>query len=333
VRLAVGEQAIVTSSRRETLSLLAAVPFLSAQTAPVEDPQHDQVRLLQNLLTRMGVAVRLNGGPQQVFVIDTGAERSALSAELAQALTLPPGRPVVVHGITAAEVTPTVEIAQIEIGRRRFPDLVLPVFPRAALGADGLLGLDLLSRFRLTLDVNARQVALSPSGSTNIALTTSVDGTRIRQQDIIVAGRRGRFGQLILTRIEVADVEVAAFIDSGAQYSIGNLALMRAAEIGQTADPSRPVRMVGIVGGAVTVQSGTAPVMQVAGRSLGQTPLLFADLHVFRVMDLIDPPALLLGADILSRFSRITLDYGRSRVAFGGVLRRRPPPAGEVRSP
>jgi aerobic C4-dicarboxylate transport protein len=40
--------------------------------------------------------------------------------------------------------------------------------------------------------------------------------------------------------------------------------------------------------------------------------------------------ALLLGADILSRFSRITLDYGRSRVAFGGVLRRR---AAEVRSP
>lgn len=330
MRLACGERAISTASRRDALSLLAAFPFLSAQTAPVQD---DQVRLLQNLLTRMGVGVRLNGGPPQVFVIDTGAERSAVSAELAQALTLPPGRSVVVHGITAAEVTPTVEVAQIEIGRRRFADLVLPVFPRAALGADGLLGLDLLSRFRLMLDVNARQVALSPSGSTSITLTTGADGTRLRQQDIVVAGHRGRFGQLILTRIDVAGVEVAAFIDSGAQYSIGNLALMRAAAIDQTTDLSRPVRMVGIVGGAVTALSGTAPAMRVAGRSLGPTPLLFADLHVFRVMDLIDQPALLLGADILSRFSRITLDYGRSRVAFGGVLRRRSSPAGEVRSP
>ena len=50
------------------------------------------------------------------------------------------------------------------------------------LGAGGLLGLDLLSRFRLTLDVNARQVALSPSGTTGIALTTSADATRLRQQ-------------------------------------------------------------------------------------------------------------------------------------------------------
>ncbi len=115
------------TSRRETLSLLAAAPFVSAQAAAPADPP-DQVRLLQNLLTRMGVGVRLNGSVQQVFVIDTGAERSAVSAELAQALALPPGRPVVVHGITAAEVTPTVELAQIEIGRRRFTDLTLPVF-------------------------------------------------------------------------------------------------------------------------------------------------------------------------------------------------------------
>jgi predicted aspartyl protease len=313
----------VKTSRRKTLGLLAAVPFVSAETAVPANPP-DQVRLLQNLLTRMGVGVRLNGSVQQVFVIDTGAERSAVSAELAQALALPPGRPVVVHGITAAEVTPTVELAQIEIGRRRFTDLTLPVFPRDALGADGLLGLDLLSRFRLTLDVNARQVALSQSGSTSIALTTSSDSTRPQQQDVLVAGRRGRFGQLILTRIEVAGVEVAAFIDSGAEYSIGNLALMQA-DIGQAPALSEPVRMVGIFGGAVTARTGTTPALHIAGRSLGPTPLLFADLHVFQVMDLIDKPALLLGADILSRFSRITLDYGRSRVAFGGVLRRRTP--------
>ena len=45
--------------------------------------------------------------------------------------------------------------------------------------------------------------------------------------------------------------------------------------------------------------------------------------------------ALLLGADILTRFSRITLDYGQSRIAFGGLLRRSPPSpqAPGVRSP
>jgi hypothetical protein len=263
-------------------------------------------------------------------VIDTGAERSAVSIETAQTLALPPGRPVVVHGITAAETTPTATLAQIEIGRRRFSNLTLPIFPRDALGADGLLGLDLLSRFRLTLDMASRLATLALSGSSGLAVSRDTEIGSVRQQEVVIAGRRGRSGQLILTHVEVDGIAVAAFIDSGAQYSIGNLALMRAADIRPAVDAARPVRMVGIVGGAVDVSTGAARTVRLAGRPLGPTPLLFADLHVFQVMDLIDRPALLLGADVLSRFSRITLDYGRSRVAFGGVLRRRP---SDVRSP
>ncbi|WBT06774.1 aspartyl protease family protein [Brevundimonas vesicularis] len=315
------------ASRRDTLGLLAAVPFLSAQSTP--SPAPGDIRLMQNLMTRMGVQVRLNDGPPEVFVIDTGAERSAVSVELAQALALPPGRPVVVHGVTAAETTPTVTVARIEIGHRRFSDLNLPVFPRDALSADGLLGLDLLSRFRLTLDMLSRRAALALSGSPGLALTRDTEIGSVRQQEVVVAGRRGRSAQLILTHVEVNGIPTAAFIDSGAQYSIGNLALMRAADIRPAVDPARPVRMVGIVGGAVEVRTGAAQTLRLAERSLGPTPLLFADLHLFQIMELIDQPALLLGADVLSRFSRITLDYGRSRVAFGGLLRRAP----GVRSP
>ncbi|MDQ1154843.1 retropepsin-like aspartic protease [Brevundimonas sp. SORGH_AS_0993] len=236
-------------SRRDALALTAALPlgawFLTASPAAAQTqaeattPAPETLRLFRNLLTRMGVGVRLNGGPERTFIIDTGAERSAVSRELALALGLPPGPDVMVHGVTAAEATPTVHVEAVEVGRRRFPALELPVFPRQALGADGLLGLDLLSRFRLVLDVQARRALLTRPGEGVSVGGAGEIGAR-RQADLVVSGRRGPSGQLILGRLVVDGVETSAFIDSGAQYSIGNLALMRAARIAPETDPGPP---------------------------------------------------------------------------------------------
>lgn len=313
-------------SRRTALTLMAALPLAASPVAALAQtetapPAPDTLRLFRNLLTRMGVAVALNGGPARTFIIDTGAERSAVSRELAQTLGLPSGPDVMVHGVTAAEATPTVRVEAVEVGRRRFPGLEMPVFPRQALGADGLLGLDLLSRFRLVLDVQAGRALLARPGEGVSVGEAGEIGAR-RQADVVVSGRRGPSGQLILTRVVVDGVKTSAFIDSGAQYSIGNLALMRAARIAPATDPHRPTRMEGIVGGAVAVQSGDARDLKIAGRALGPTPLLFADLHAFHILNLMDEPALLLGGDVLTRFSHVILDYGRGRVAFGGLLRR-----------
>ena len=62
--------------------------------------------------------------------------------------------------------------------------------------------------------------------------------------------------------------------------------------------------------------------LEIANRDLGPTTLLFADLHAFQALDLIAAPALLIGADILYRFRRVELDYGRRRMTLSGL---RPP--------
>ena len=49
--------------------------------------------------------------------------------------------------------------------------------------------------------------------------------------------------------------------------------------------------------------------------------MLFADLHAFEVLELVGRPALLIGADLLYRFREVTLDFGRSRMAFRGLRR------------
>lgn len=289
-------------------------------TTAVAGPQDagEAPRLLTNLVTRLALDVSVNGGRPMSFVIDTGAGRTVLSDDLAARLGLEPGPPVLVHGITSAEVTPTVHLARLGIGGRQFSDLTPPVFPRAALAADGLIGLDILSRFRLSFDLARRSVRLAPSGPDVFERSNAFSTpSRLRREGRPAA--RGRFGQLILSNAVAGGQPISVFVDSGAQYSIGNTALLRA--VGQDTTAGERIEVYGVTGQVLTARAGIAPDLVIANQDLGDTPLLFADLHAFEALELTDRPALLIGADILFRFRRVMLDFGRSRIALSGLRR------------
>ncbi|HYD26588.1 retroviral-like aspartic protease family protein [Brevundimonas sp.] len=291
--------------------LLAAGPALSQESGEAEP------RLLANLLTRMALRVTINGRRGAVFVLDTGAGRTVISEDLAQAWNLPARPPLLVHGLTAAQLAPSVHIERLGVGRRRIEDLQAPVFPRSVLAADGLLGLDVLGRFRLDLDIAARRVQLTPSGPDVVAVGSAGHrATRLRSQER--PARHGRYGALILTGF-AEDREIDVFVDTGAQYSIGNLALL-AAVGGDPAGLERTT-VYGVTGQILAAASGRVRDLRLGPHRLGPTPLLFADLHAFQVLELIERPALLIGADLLYRFREVTLDYGRSRMAFRGLRR------------
>lgn len=304
-------------------------PASARQAAPPpaagpDAPPPDALSLSANLLTRMAAAVRLNGSRPRLFVLDTGAERTSIARDLAEALGLAPGPTVVVHGITSAATTPTVLVDRLNFGRRRFNHMVMPVFERSLLAADGLLGLDILSQFRLSMDLADRTVALTPSGPAFFARgIASVIPTRLP------GGTRARAdasGQLILTNAVADGVPVQSFVDSGGQYSIGNTALLRAIG-GQVG--SRPIPLYGVTGQTMDAYAGRLNTLQIGRHQLGPTPLLFADLHAFRALGLSDRPALLIGADVLYRFRRVDLDYGSRRMGFGGLQPRTTPSAVE----
>lgn len=295
--------------------------------APTPDaPPPDALSLSANLLTRMAAAVRLNGRSARLFVLDTGAERTSIARDLAEALGLPAGPNVVVHGITSAQETPTAVVGRVTFGRRRFNNVVMPVFERSLLAADGLLGLDILSQFRLSMNLADRTVSLTPSGPAFYAGgSASVIPTRLP------GGARARLdssGQLILTNAVADGVPVQSFVDSGGQYSIGNTALLRAIG-GQVG--SRPIPLYGVTGQTIDAYAGRLNTLRIGRHELGATPLLFADLHAFNTLGLGDQPALLIGADVLYRFRRVELDYGARRMGFGGLQPRTTPSAIERR--
>jgi hypothetical protein len=58
------------------------------------------------------------------------------------------------------------------------------------------------------------------------------------------------------------------------------------------------------------------PHLRVGGMILPQWPVAFADLHTFRMWNLVDRPAILIGIDVLSRFEAVSLDFHRNEVRF-----------------
>ncbi|GAA0640006.1 retropepsin-like aspartic protease [Brevundimonas lenta] len=303
----------------------ATVTPAFAQDAPQDvAPEEDvePIQLLANLFTRVGAAVNINGRGPFTFVIDTGAGATAVSDRVAAQLALPPLEPVMVHGITTATRTDSVAIDRLLLSGLAFRNLRCPVLPHDQLGADGLLGLDVLGRFRLSFDVTRRSASLSVRGVRIVTGDGMVTGSRLQRDGVRAA--RGRFGQLILTQTVVEGQGAAAFIDSGAQYSIGNNALRRAitARGDDGGRLSRAIPLYGVTGQSLSADLARVDDLRLGGHRLGPTPLLFADLHCFETLELADRPALLVGADLLGRFRQVTLDFPSNTVAFEGLRRQ-----------
>jgi len=307
------------------LSALAQAGPVSAQDAgpPGSSDDPAPIPLLANLFTRVGAAVTINGAGPFTFVIDTGAGSTAIADTVAERLQLPSAGALIVHGITTATRTDSVDVSRLLLSGLSFRDLRCPVLPRDQLGADGLLGLDVLGRFRLGFNVARRSASLSIRGI-RIVMGGANMSTGSRLQRDGVRSVRGRFGQLILTQTVVDGVPTAAFIDSGAQYSIGNDALRRAvmARRPEGARLTRQIPLYGVTGQSLSADLARVDEIRLGRARMGQTPLLFADLHCFRTLELDGQPALLIGADLLGRFREVMMDFPAGTVTFEGLRRQ-----------
>ncbi|KQS57680.1 hypothetical protein ASG17_02950 [Brevundimonas sp. Leaf363] len=307
--------------RRTLLAAGGAWALAGSAHAQLAQPDEDDpplapevLALLPNISTRLAVSVGIERFGRFEFVVDTGASRTTISDTLARQLNLPPGPRVVVNGVNSAEPTATVRAAEVEIAGVKLRNVDMPVFPRSRLAADGLLGLDALTQFRLVFDLIHRRLLLGRSAR---EVRGSQEATRLPRDTQIEALRHG--GQLLFANVEVDRVPVVAFIDSGSQYTIGNRALMRAVQTTRPEDLATryTVPIVGVTGQRRTGEVAMVRSLKLGGFSLRRTALVFSDLHIFDYLGLGQTPALLLGADTLGRMDRVTVDFARSRVTFG----------------
>jgi predicted aspartyl protease len=257
---------------------------------------------------RLTIPVMVNGRGPFEFLVDTGAERSVISRELAAVLKLPAGPRVTLHSTAGAEQEDTAIIDRLSFGRFEATDIRAPLLAAAGMGAPGILGLDSLHGHLVTMDFDARRF---------LVRTASESLEERGPFDVVVQGRR-RFGQLVLVDADSQSFPILVILDSGAQNTVGNLALRR--RLGSEKPPKDPknstAEVISVTGSRTQVGLDVVPRLQLGGIQLRHVPIAYADLHVFEQLHLQERPAMLVGMDVLHLFRSVTIDFRRREAVF-----------------
>jgi len=73
--------------------------------------QDIKARLME---TRLGVSVMVNGRGPYRFVVDSGADTSAVGLRIARDLELPLGKPAILNGMTSRDIVDRVKVASLD---------------------------------------------------------------------------------------------------------------------------------------------------------------------------------------------------------------------------
>ncbi|MEG3176436.1 retropepsin-like aspartic protease [Sphingomonas sp. RB3P16] len=305
-----------------TSALFLLVPFLGlatpVQAGPVPGPiatpdvaQHDpQQTPLDQLAftddgTRMTVPVTIGPAGPYRFVVDTGAERTVISHELATTLGLAVGSRVRVTAMSGSSNVGTYVVPEIIVGSPRAgarltgSRIEAPALQAGNLGAAGLVGIDTLQGHAVTIDFATRTMTVTPS----------VKRTRTERfgPDDIVIRARNLFGQLVVTDADYRGRKIRVVIDTGAVISMGNLALLRL--VRSDAQQMQPISLLSVTGGVLQADFRLVDQIHVAAIGFKDLPVAFSDAPPFARLGLHDRPALLLGMDAMRLFGRVRIDF------------------------
>lgn len=253
---------------------------------------------------RMTVAVTVGGRGPYRFIVDTGAERTVISRELAATLGLNSSGDVTLASVSTVSRVPSVMIPELEVGRRTLSSIQAPALQEHNIGAQGMLGVDSLRSQRVVFDFGRRELTLS---------TSHIDDDRFAAGEIVVRGRT-RLGRLLLTNAFLDGQRITVIVDTGSQVTVGNLALRRRLERARRLGEVRLLSLTGVTGDTVTAEYTRARRLQVGGVHIDDLPIAFSEVRLFSLLDLTDRPAILLGMDALRLFDRVSIDFANRRV-------------------
>ncbi|MEG8220387.1 retroviral-like aspartic protease family protein [Sphingomonas sp. HH69] len=282
---------------------------LAAQDVPALDPDIPPavVRTGPSLDARVTIPIHIDGKGPWNFIIDTGSQRTVIARDLAEQLALPARTNVTIISMTGRSEATTVAVPRLGFAGGTIDDIEAPVLEGEHLGAPGLLGLDSLHAKRVTLNFRSGQMAIASSNARRSA--------KVDPDTIVVEARRKR-GQLILLDSNVNGMRVAIMLDTGTNFSIGNMALRNKLIAKKRAPELLTASLTSVTGGTLTGEVGRIKAVRMGRVNLIDVPVLFVDASPFAELGMADKPALLLGISALRLFDRVAIDFGRGKVDF-----------------
>lgn len=290
-----GAGAAAAQSRHQTGSLAAPEPEISAG---------ETLGYLPDVANRMTLDVSVAGRGPYRFVVDTGAERTVVSQQLAQELGLDPGGDVTLTSVASVTRVPSVFLSGLEVGRRTIPTIRAPSLDVRNIGAHGMLGVDSLRSQRVIFDFRQQQLSLSNS---------HLEDQQWPGDTIVVTGRT-QLGRLVLADANIDGQRIRVIVDTGSQITVANLALRRQLQRRRRLGETRILELRGVAGDIARAEYTRAGRIRIGDLNVDDLPIAFADVELFNQLGLANRPAILLGMDVLRMFDRVSIDFANRRV-------------------
>jgi predicted aspartyl protease len=258
---------------------------------------------------RMVAPMMVNGVGPFRFIVDTGANRSAISQELATRLGLTPIGTGDVHPVSGVIVAPMTNVDTFHYGGVNLnATSEVPIVQGAVLGGEaGLLGVDGMRGRRLRVDFDNRCIEISSAGT---------PFPRRRGWETIHGELR--FGHLLVIQGSIRGQAINVLIDTGSDSTLANPAFRDQLRSGIRVSRDRTDYARAYTAGTPIVMESAVliPRFSMGGVQITGITAYVADFHIFRLWEFDDEPAILIGMDVLSQTRSIAIDYQRATVHF-----------------
>ena len=293
----IASAAVQAQTSTTKLDAVSGVPEIDKST------QTEDVPFKNDPENRMTVPVKLAGAGPYQFLVDTGADRTAVSRDIVSRLKLASAGGVQLHSISGVSSVGTARINDVQLTRTPEQSIDAAVLESSNMGADGILGVDLLRSQRVVFDFDKQTMSIVPAGTPDFG---DEPGT------IVVRARR-KNGRLVVTDAEANGERLTAVLDTGSQVSVGNQALRRRLLGNNLVDVDKRVELESVTGSKIIGDYMIVRELTIGGIGLTNLAIVFTDAHTFKQLGLDRKPALLLGMNAIRAFKKVTIDFANRK--------------------
>jgi len=279
------------------LDTVAGVPNID-KTSQAQD-----VRFRDANGDRMTVQVRVGGAGPYHFLVDTGADRSAVSTDIVSRLALARVGSAELHTSTGVSMIKTARVPSLEFTEPAQKMIDAAVLEGSNMGADGIVGADALRSQRVQFDFETKTMTIVPSAQADF---------RDEPGTIVVEARR-KNGRLILTDAVANGQKVTVVLDTGSEICVGNEALRRRLMGRNLVDARQKVDLLSVTGQTISGDYMYVRELQMGGVSLQNLAVVFVDAHTFKQLKLDKTPSLLLGMNAIRAFKKVSIDFANRK--------------------
>src|SRR5581483_7611586 len=183
--------------------------------------------------------------------------------------------------------------------QRPQPSIDAAVLEGAYIGADGIVGVDLLRSERVQFDVEKQTMSIVPSATPDFH---AEPGT------IVIEARR-KNGRLIVTDATANDEHVTVVLDTGSDLCLGNMALRDRLLGKDISGADHTVQLESVTGAKINGDYAFIRNLTIADVQLTNLAVVFTDAHTFKQLGLDRKPALLLGMNAMRAFKKVSIDF------------------------